>query len=95
MRVAHLLFRSSHHHQKAQVAFRAEVVPVVLEVDPCVFAFSVFMDVLLCRFAQGGTHQDDFRKQLPGVFGTQASTCHAWEPQQSTSSLFRFWREVS
>jgi hypothetical protein len=35
MRVAYLLFRSCHRHQMAQVAFHAEVVPVVVEVHLC------------------------------------------------------------
>jgi hypothetical protein len=47
IRVAHLVFRSSNCDQVAQVAFRAEVAPVVVEVHPCLCASSVSVDSLL------------------------------------------------
>ena len=52
MRVAYLLFRTSHHHQLAQVAIRAAVAPVLVEVHPCLCASSVSGESSLSHFAK-------------------------------------------
>ena len=44
MRVAYLLFRTSHCLQMAQVAIRAAVAPVLVEVHPCLCASGVSLD---------------------------------------------------
>jgi hypothetical protein len=52
MWVAHILFRSSLHHQVAQVAFQTEVAPVMLQVHPCICASNVsefFCGAILAR----------------------------------------------
>jgi hypothetical protein len=68
MLVAHLLFRSTHRYQMAQVAFQAKVAPFVVEVHPCLCASSVSEDFLLCNLGMEGSHPFDFHEQLPGVF---------------------------
>jgi len=68
MWVAQLLFQTSIVQPMAQVAFRAEVAPVVLEVDSGLCASSVSVDVLGCHFGKDGSRLFDFRETLPGVF---------------------------
>jgi hypothetical protein len=68
MLVAHLLFRSTHHHQMAQVAFRDKVAPFVVEVHPCLCTSSVSENFLLCSLGMEGSRPFYLHEQLPGVF---------------------------
>jgi hypothetical protein len=95
MRVAYLLCRTYHRHQLAQVAIRAAVVPILVEVHPCLCASSVSLDFLRCNFGNFGNHPFDVREPLPGVFRLQPSPCYARETQHPASSLLRLRREVS
>jgi hypothetical protein len=95
MRVAYLLFRTSHRHQLAQVAIRAVVAPVLVEVHPCHCASSVSLDFLRCHFGKEGRRPFDFREQLPGVFRSQPLPCYARKTQHPASSLLGLRREVS
>jgi hypothetical protein len=95
MRVAHLLVWSSHRHQIAQVAFWAQVAPVVVEVHLCRCPSSVLMDILRCHFASAGSCPFDFREPLPGVYRMQPSPCYAQETQHPAASLLGLRREVS
>jgi hypothetical protein len=95
MRVAYLLFRTSHRHQLAQVAIRAAVGPVLVEVHPCLCASSMSLDFLWCHFGKEGSRPFDFREPLPGVFRSQPSPCYARETQHPASSLLVLRREVS
>jgi len=90
IRVAHLLFRSidfSHHHHVAQVAFQANVVPVVVVVHLCLGASSVCVDSLLCHFGKEARHPFDFDECLPGVFLSQLLPCHDGGTQHPASCL--------
>jgi hypothetical protein len=79
----------------AQVAFRAEVAPLVVEAHLCLCASSVSVDFLVCHFAKEDSRLFDFRKPLPGVFQSQFSPCFARETQHPISSLHGLWHEVS
>jgi hypothetical protein len=96
--MAYLLFhnfRCSQRHLVAQVAFRAEVPPVLKEARRFLFTFSGSPDSLLCHFGMEGSRPYDFCKPLPGVFPSQPSRSDAQETQLLSSSLLRLWREVS
>ena len=96
--VPHLLFQCidfAHCHQVAQVAFRAEVVLVMLEVHPCLCISSLMADSLLCHFGKEGSHLFDFHESLLGVFLSLPSTLYAQETQILESSLHGLRREVS
>ena len=95
MRVAYLLFQTSHHHQLAQVVIRAAVAPVLVEVHHCLCAASVSLDFLRCHFGKEGSLPFEFRKPLPGVFRSQPSPCYAPETQHPASSLLGLLREGS
>jgi hypothetical protein len=68
MWVAYLLFRCCHHHQMAQVAIRAQVRPIMVEVHPCLCSSSMSVDCSRCHFGKEGSHPFDFREPLPGAF---------------------------
>jgi len=96
--VAHLLFQTiefSQCHQVEQVAFRAEVAPLVVKVHSCLCTSSVYVDSLLCYFNNENNRQVDFHKPLPGVLLSQPLTCYDREKQYTTSSLLALWHEVS
>jgi hypothetical protein len=95
MRVAYLLFWTSHHHQMAQMAIRAVVAPGLVEVHPCLCASSVSLDFLRCHLGKEGSRPFDFREPLPGFFRSQPSPCNVRETQHPTSSLLGLRREVS
>jgi hypothetical protein len=95
MRVAYLLFRTSHRHLLAQVAIRAAVAPILVVVHPWLSASNVFLDLLWCNFGKEGSHLYVFREPLPGVFRLRPSPCPARETQHPTSSLLRLLHEVS
>ena len=95
IRVAHLLFRSSRCNHMVQVAFRAEVMPIAVEVHPDLCTSSVSVDSLLCHVGKEGSCSCEFHEPLLGVFLSQSSTCYARETQYPASSLLRLWREVS
>jgi len=95
MRVAHHLFRSSHRHQMAQVAFWAEVASAVVEVHLSLCITSVSEDFLRCHVGKKGSRLFDFREPLPGVFRSQPSHCSAREIHHPPSSLLGLRREVS
>jgi hypothetical protein len=94
MLVAYLLFWSSHHHQMAQVAIRAKVVAVMVEVHPCLSASNVSLDCVRCHYGKEGSPPFDFREPLPVVFQSQPSSCYARETQHPVSSLVGLRREV-
>jgi len=79
MWLPYLLFQSSDCHQMAQVAIRAAVKSLLVELQPFLCAFSVFLDFLLCHFGKEGSRPFDFREPLPGVFRLQPSPCYARE----------------
>jgi len=95
MRVAHLVFRSSHCHQMAQVAFRVEVALVVVELHPCHCATSMFVELLRCQFGKEGSCLFDCHERLLGIFQSQPLPCYARETLWPASSLPGLWREVS
>jgi hypothetical protein len=95
IRVAQLLFRSSHRDQMPQVAFRAKVASVMDDVHPCLCASSISVDFLQCHFGKEGSHPFHFRKPLPAVFWLQPSPCSSQETQHRASSLLWLLREGS
>jgi hypothetical protein len=68
IQVSFLLFQSSPRLQLAQVAFWAELVPVVVAMHPCLCASSVSVDSLWCHFGKEGSYPCDFHEPLLGVF---------------------------
>jgi len=98
IRVAHPLFQSfdfPHCHQAVKVAFRASVVPVVVEVDLCLCDSSESVDSLPYHFGKEESRPFDFPESLPGVFLSQPSPCFARGTQHPTSSLLELWPVVS
>jgi hypothetical protein len=96
--MAYLLFhnfRFPQRHLVAQVAFRAEVPPVLEEVRRFLCASSGSADSLLYHFGMEGSRPYDFCKPLPGVFPSQPSPSDAQETQLLASSLLGLRREVS
>jgi hypothetical protein len=96
--MAYLLFhnfRFAQRHLVVQVAFRAEVPPVLEELRRILCASSGSVDSLLYHFGIGGSRPYDFCKPLPGVFPSQPSPSDAQETELLTSSLVGLWREVS
>jgi len=90
IRDAHLLFRSveySHCHQAAQVAFRASMVLVVVEVHLCLYPSNESVDTLLREYGKDDSPLFDFPQPLPCVFLSQPAPCYACETQHPTSSL--------
>jgi hypothetical protein len=95
--VAHLLFRScdiSHYHPVAQLAFRAEVASVVVEVHSWLCVSSISVDSVVCHFGKEGSHLFDFHKQLPGGFPSQPSPYYAMEKHHPVSFLLGHQRKV-
>jgi len=96
--MAYLLFHKFHFPQRqlgAQMAFRAEVPPVLEEVRRFLCASSGSPDSLLYHFGMEGSWPNDFCKPLPGVIPSQPSTSDAQETQLLASSLLGLRREVS
>jgi len=90
IRVAHLLFRIfeiSACHQMVQVAFQADVAPVVVAVHLCLYASSVSVDSSQCHFGKEGSRPFDFHEWWLGIFVYQPLPCYAREKQQAASSL--------
>jgi len=88
--MAYLLFYNFHipqHHLVAQVAFRAEVPPVLEEVRQFLCASSGSPDSLLYHVGMEGSGPYDFCKPLPGVFPSEPSPSDAQETQHLTSFL--------
>jgi len=79
----------------AEVAYWAEVPPVLVEVRRFFCASSVSADSLLCHFGMEGSHLLDFHKPLLGVFLSQPSPVDDQETQLLASSLLGLQREVS
>jgi hypothetical protein len=67
------LFRFPQRHLVTQVAFRAEVPPVLEERWWFLCASSGSPDSLLYHFGMEGSWPSDFCKLLPGVFPSQPS----------------------
>jgi hypothetical protein len=96
--MAYLLFhnfRFPQSHLLAQVAFRAEVLPVVEEVWLFLWASCGSPDSLLYQFCMEGSRPYDLCKPLQGVFPSQPSPSDAQETQLLSSSLLGLRREVS
>jgi len=96
--VAHLLFQSfefSHFHQMAQVAFWAEVAPVLVDMDPFLCTLSLSVDSLLCHFGKAGSQPFGVHKPLPGVLLSQHSPCYDRETQHLASCLLGLPQKVS
>ena len=92
IRVAHLGFRNlelPHYHHMMQVALRAEVAPVPLEVHPCLCTCRMSAESLLYRFGKEGSPLAEFHEPLPGVFISQPSPLDAQDTQLHSSSLLR------
>jgi len=89
------LLTLAHGHQVAQVAFRAKVALVMVEVHPCLCVSSVTTDYLLCHFDKEGRCPFDFHESLLGVFLSPLSPFDAQGTQLLASSLPRLQREVS
>jgi len=98
LRLAHLRFRNIElpdFHQLAQVAFRAKVVPVLVEVNPFLCASSISVDPLLCHFDKEGCLAFNFHESLPGVFLSQPSHDYFQETQVREFSLPWLLHKVS
>jgi hypothetical protein len=95
MREAHHLFQRSHCQQMAQVALRAEMAHVVVDVHLCHCAYGVSVDCVRCHLGKEDSCLFDFREPLPGVFRWQPSPCSALDNLHPTSSLLGLRREVS
>jgi hypothetical protein len=96
--MAYLLFhnyRFPQHHLVAQVAFWAEVPPVLEEMQRFRCASSGSANSLLDHFGMEGSRPYDLCKPLPGVFPSQPSPSDAQETQLLASSLLGRQREVS
>jgi hypothetical protein len=93
--VAHLLFWSSYHHQMSHLAFRAKVMPIMVDGHLCFCATSMSVDCLQCHFGTDGSRLCDFREPSLGVFRLRPSLCYTWDTQHPASSLFGLPREVS
>jgi hypothetical protein len=81
------LFRFRQRHLVAQVAFRAEVPPVLEEVLRFLCTSSGSPDSLVYHFGMEGSRPYDFCKPLPGVFPSQPSPLM---PSKLNSSLLLF-----
>jgi len=79
----------------ADVVFRAEVPPVLVEVCWFLCASSVSADSLLCHYDMEGSRPYDVSKPLPGVFLLQPRSSFAQQTQLLTSSLLGIQREVA
>ena len=98
IRVAHLRclsFEFSHCDQVTQVAFRASVVPIVVEVHPCLCASTVCVDSLVCQFAEHDSRPFDFPKPLLGVILSQPSPCYSRRTQRCAILHLELWHVVS
>jgi hypothetical protein len=96
--MAYLLFhnfRFPQRHLVAQVAFWAEVPPVLEEMQRFRCASRGSAISLLDDFGMEGSRPYDFCKPLPGVFPSQPSPSDAQETQLLASSLLGRQREVS
>jgi hypothetical protein len=78
-----------------QVAFQAEVQPVLEEVRRFLCASSGPTHSLLYHVGIEGSRLYDFCKPLPGVFPSQRSPSDAQETRLLTSSLLGLRRDVS
>jgi hypothetical protein len=95
MRLAHLLFLSSHHYQVAQVAFKAEVALVVVEVHLWLWTSSVSVDFVQCHYGKAGSRAFEYKQPMRCVFRSQPSPCYACETQHPKSFLLGLWPEGS
>jgi len=96
--MAYLLFHNFYFrqwHLVVQVVFRAEVLPILLEVRWFHCASSVSADSLLCHFGMEGSCPYDIYKPLPAVILSQPSPWYAQETQLLAFSLLRLRCEVS
>jgi len=96
--MAYLLFhncRFPQRHLGVQVAFRAEMPPVLEEVLRFLCTSSGSPDFLLHHCGMQGSRPNDFCKPLPGVFPSQPSPSDAKETQLLASSILWVRREVS
>jgi hypothetical protein len=85
----------THSQQVVQVAFQAEVAPVVVEVQVCLCASSITAGSSLCHFGKQGCHLFDFHKSLSNVFLSPPSPCYDQDAELHLSSLLRVRSEVS
>jgi hypothetical protein len=95
MQVAEILFWSSHRHLLAQVAFWAEVVPVMVQVPLCHCSSSVSEYFLWGHLGEEDSRPFDFCEPLLGVVRFQPAPCYVRETQHPASSLLRLQRKVS
>jgi hypothetical protein len=96
--VAYFLFDNicvPQHHLVAEVAFRAVVPPVLVEVRKFLCTSSGSAHSLLYHFGMGGSWPYDFCKPLLGVFLSQPSPSDAQETQLLASSLLGLQRKDS
>ena len=97
IRVAHLLFRTCelpHGRQQVQVAFRAQVRPVLVEVHQLLCASSMSVDSSRCHFGKESSRPIPFHEPLPGNFLSQSSVVCARETELPTSSHLGLQCEV-
>jgi hypothetical protein len=52
----------------AQVAIRANMASIIVDVHPCLCAFGLSLDSLLCPWGKEGSHLFDSHDPLPVVF---------------------------
>jgi hypothetical protein len=78
-----------------QVAFQAEVAPVVVEVHVCLYASSITAGALLCHFGKQGRRLFNFHKSLSNVVLSPPSPCYDQDTELHLSSLLRVRSEVS
>jgi hypothetical protein len=96
--MAYLLFHNFHfpqHHLVVQVAFQAEVPPVLEEVRRFLDPSSGPAHSLLYHVGMEGSRLYDFCKPLPGVFPSQPSPADAHETRLLATSLLGLGRDVS
>jgi hypothetical protein len=96
--MAYLLFqnfRFPQRHLVAQVAFCADVQPVVEEVWWFFSISNGSAHALLYHCGREGSRLNDFSKPLPGVFSSQPSPADAQETELLASSPLGLRREVT
>jgi hypothetical protein len=71
----------------AQVAIRAEVVAILVEVHLCLSASSESVDFVWCYLDKEGRSLFDIQAPLAGVFQSQPSRCYARETPCSAASV--------
>ena len=91
LRQCHLVVQEAF---QSEVAFQAEVLPVVVEVCRSLCASRVCADISLYYFRREDSHLCDCYKPLPGVFPLPPSPFYAQETKLLTLSLLGLEREV-